>query len=87
MQPKSKTCLFKGPIVEQIQTKILYYLVVNNILDEDIVHVEPGFKTMAEFRFVELLNPKLFHAYEKNFLMEAFLTLDVYEEILDLNGL
>ena len=41
-----------------------------------------------EFRLVELLNTKLFHAYEKNiFPMDAFLTLDLYKNTLDLNGL
>ena len=42
---------------------------------------------MGEFRFVELLNPKLLHAYEKNVPMEMFSTLDVYKNILDLDGL
>ena len=54
----------------------LDYSVLNNILDELIVHFEQRFKTMGEFRFVELLNLKLFYDYEKIFLMEAFLTLD-----------
>ena len=47
--------------------KNLYYSFVNNILNEVILHIEQRFKTMREFRFVELLNPKFFHAYEKNF--------------------
>ena len=33
---------------------------------------------MEAFRFVELLNPKVCHVYEKKFPMEMFLTLDVY---------
>ena len=41
---------------------------------------------MGEFRFVESLNPQLFHIYEKN-SMEAFSTLDVYKSILDLDEL
>ena len=45
----------------------MYYSVLNNILAEVIVHVEQRFKTMGEFRFIELLNLKLFHAYKKNF--------------------
>ena len=36
-----------------------------NIFDENIVYIEQRFKTMGEFRFVELLNPKLFPTYEK----------------------
>ena len=44
-----------------------YYSILNNILDEIIVHVEPRFKEMGKFRFVELLNLKHFHGYEKIF--------------------
>ena len=36
---------------------------------------------MGEFRFVELLNPKPFHIYEKTFTMEVFSTLEVYKNI------
>ena len=54
------------------------HIVLNNILDEVIVHVEQRFKTTEKFRFVELLNRKIFHTYEKKFPMEAFSTLDVY---------
>ena len=63
---KSKTCLLKGLTGGQILAKNFYYSVPNNILDEVIVHGEQRFKLMKEFRFVELLSPKLFHAYEKN---------------------
>ena len=42
---------------------------------------------MGEFRFVKLLYPKLFHAYDKEFQMEAFSSLDVYKNILNLDGL
>ena len=35
--------------------KNLYYSVMNNILDQVIVHVEQKFKTTEEFRFVKLL--------------------------------
>ena len=42
---------------------------------------------MEEFRLVELLNPKIFHTYENNFPIEAFLTLDAYKNMWDLNGL
>ena len=61
--------------------------VLNNIVDEVIVRVEQRLKTMGEFRFVELLNPKLFHTYEKQFPMEKFSNLDVYKNILDLHRL
>ena len=47
--------------------KHLYYSVLNNIIDEVIVHVEQRFKTMGEFRFVELLNLELFYANKKIF--------------------
>ena len=50
----------------------LFYLVLNNILDKVIVYVEQRFKTMGEFRFVELLNTKLYHFYKKTFPIEAF---------------
>ena len=58
-------------------------------MDEIIVHVEQRFKTMREFRFVEFLNPKPFHAYEKKsfFSREEFSILDVYKNLLDLDGL
>ena len=46
--------------------KNLYHSFLNNILDEVIVHVEQVFKTMGKFRFAELLNLQLFHAYKKN---------------------
>lgn len=59
----------------------------DNILDEVIVHIEQRFKTLEEFKFVELLNPKLFHVYEKKFPMEAFSSLDACKNILDLDGL
>ena len=60
---KSKTPQFKGLLVGHIKKKKKkYYLVLNDILDEVIVHVEQKFKIMEEFRFVELLNPNLFHA-------------------------
>ena len=36
--------------------------------------------TFLKFRFVELLNTKLFHAYEKMFAMEAFSTSGVYKK-------
>ena len=62
-------------------------LVLNNIVDKVIVRVEQRLKTMGEFRFVELLNPKLFHTYEKQFPMERFSNLDVYKNILDLHRL
>ena len=39
---------------------------LNYILNEMTVHIEQRFKTMEEFRYVELLNLKLFLAYEKN---------------------
>ena len=55
-------------------TKNSNYSVLNNILDEDIVHDKQRFKTIGMFRFVELLNPKLFAAYKENFPMEAFST-------------
>ena len=42
---------------------------------------------MREFRFVELLNPKFFHASKKKFPVETFSTSDVYKNILDLDGL
>ena len=43
---------------------------------------------MGEFRFVELLNPKLFRSYEKiKIPTEAFSALNVYKNILDLDGL
>ena len=42
---------------------------------------------MVEFRFVELLNPRLFDVYEKKILMEAFSTLDINKNILDFDRL
>ena len=42
---------------------------------------------MVKFKLAESLNPKLFNAYKKNFLMEIFSTSDVYENILDVNRL
>ena len=36
-----------------IETKNLYYMVLNKIFDEVIVHVEQRFKTKEKFRFVE----------------------------------
>ena len=42
---------------------------------------------MGGFRFVEVLNPNLFHAYVKTFQMEAFLTSDVHKNIMDLDVL
>ena len=66
---KSKTHLFKGFIIRFRQKK-LYYLVLNNIMDD--AHVEQRFKIMSKFRFVELLNLKLFHAYKKNFQSKCF---------------
>ena len=72
-------------IVGQIVTKIVYYSVLNNMLDEAIVYAEQRFKTKREFRFVELLNPKSFHGYEWNFSIELFSTLDVYKNILNLD--
>ena len=53
-------------------------MVLNNIFDEVIVHIEQRFKTTGEFSLVELLNQKLFHAYEKikKIPMKAFSTLD-----------
>ena len=56
MQPKSKTCLFKGL---NSQTNLdekflnLYYSIQNNILDEIIVYIEQRLKMMGKFRFVE----------------------------------
>ena len=61
-------------------------MVLKNILDDVIVYIEQRFKTKREFGFVELLNLKLFHDYKK-FPMEVFTNLDVYKNILDLNGL
>ena len=72
MQLKSKTYLFKGFTARQIEMTNLYYLVLNNILDEDIIHVEQRFKTMGEFRFVELLNLKIFHNYKNIFQWKHF---------------
>ena len=62
----------------------MYYSLLNNILDEIIVYVEQRVITMRKFRLVELLNLKLFHAYEKK-SMETFSSLDVYikKNILD----
>ena len=45
----------------------LYYLILNYILNETIVHVVQRFKTMGEFRFIELLNLSHFYAYKKFF--------------------
>uniref|UniRef100_A0A0L8G6U0 HAT C-terminal dimerisation domain-containing protein n=1 Tax=Octopus bimaculoides TaxID=37653 RepID=A0A0L8G6U0_OCTBM len=59
----------------------------HNILDEIIVHIEQRFKMIKEFKFVELLNLKLFHTYEKQFLTETFSSLNVYKNILELDGL
>ena len=67
----------------------MYYSVLNNISYEVIFRVEQIFKTIVEFRFVELLNPKLFHAYKKNFRWKGF-QLWLYIKkiyILDLDGL
>ena len=56
--------------------KNLYYSILN-ILDEIIAYIEQKFKTIGGFRFIEFKNPKLFfHTYEKNFSIEAFLSLD-----------
>ncbi|CAI9719171.1 Hypothetical predicted protein [Octopus vulgaris] len=59
----------------------------HNVLDEIIVHVEQRLKTMEEFKFMELLNPKLFHTYEKQFPMETFSFLNIYKNILELDGM
>ena len=60
-----RLALLKDFIVGQILEKNLNYSVLINISDEVIVHVEQGFKTIGEFTFVELLNLKFFHIYEK----------------------
>ena len=49
----------------QIFMKNLNYSVLNSILDEVIVQVEQRFKTMREFRFIELLNPNFFSRLRK----------------------
>ena len=72
------TTEIKDLAIQRIQTKHLYYSVLNIILAE-VIPVKQGFKAM--FRFVELLNLKVFRAYEKLFRMEAFSTLDVYKNI------
>lgn len=48
----------------------------NGVLDEVIVYTEQIFKTLAEFRFVELLNLKFYAS-----LLELFSSLDVYKNI------
>ena len=58
--------------------KNLYYSVQKNILNEVIVHIEQRFKTMGKFRFIELLNPKLFHTYEKKFSNGSIFNFDIY---------
>ena len=60
------------------------YNSILNIFDENIVHIEQRFKKMGEFRFVEL-NPKL--TKRKKNSIEAFSTLDVCKNILDLERL
>ena len=62
-------------------------MILNNLFEGVIIYIEQRFKTWEEFTFVEMLNPKLFHTYEKNFLIEVFSILDVYKNILDLDGL
>ena len=44
-------------------------------------------KTMEEFRFIQLLNSKLSHAYDKEFSMEALSTLNGSKNKMDLDGL
>ena len=55
-----------------LEEKIFYYSILNNSLDKVIVHVDQRFKTMGRFRFVDLLNLKLFRTYKKNFSKEVF---------------
>ena len=51
-----------------------------------MVHVEKRVKTLRKSKFVQLINLKLFHAYEK-IPIKAFSTLDEYKNTLNLNGL
>ena len=69
------------PIQKLDFNKKLYCLVLKNTLEVVIVHNEQRFKIIGEIRFVELLNPKIFHAYKKHFLMKIVSTLDVYKNM------
>ena len=55
----------KDLLSDRFRRKICIYLILNNILDKVIVHVEQRFKTLGKFRFVEFLNPKLFSRLRK----------------------
>ena len=81
---KSKLCLFKGLIVGQLEMKNLYYW---TIFWRKLLFALR--KDSKQWESSDLLNPKTFHAYKKkkNCPMEAFSTLDVNKDILDLNEL
>ena len=76
MQLKSKTCLEKFVLFGSDQHSGWSYCSCWTKI----------FKTMGKIRFVELFNPKLFHAYKKiQILMKAFSTFN--KNLLDLDRL